>query len=244
MKLKEYRADLHIHTCLSPCADLQMLPSCIVKQAQIRKLDIIGISDHNSAENVVAVKNAAKKAGIEVWGGMEITSREEVHVLALFADNDQVRQIQKIVYDNLAGENNSETFGQQVIVDSCDRIMALNKKLLIGATALTIEKIVKIIHGLGGLAIASHVDREAFSIIGQLGLIPAGLRLDALELSRNCPAGAIKKYQKFKLPLVTFSDAHYLTDIGASFTTLVMKAPTFAEGVKAFHGQGGRKVRS
>lgn len=244
MKLKEFRADLHIHTCLSPCADLMMLPSDIVSQAQIKKLDIIGISDHNSAENVVAVKKAAAKAGIKVWGGMEITSSEEAHVLALFAETDTVLQIQNIVYKNLAGKNNSKIFGQQIVVNSHDQAVAVNKKLLIGATTLTIEKIVGIIHDLGGLAIASHVDRESFSVIGQLGLIPAELQLDALELSRNCPASAKKKYQDYKLPLVTFSDAHYLTDIGASFTTLVLKAPTFAEGVKAFHGRAGRKVRS
>jgi predicted metal-dependent phosphoesterase TrpH len=221
-----------------------MLPLDIVQQAKIKKLDIIGISDHNSAENVIAVKKAGAKAGIEVWGGMEITSSEEAHVLALFGDSKSLRQIQKIVYQNLAGENDAKTFGQQIVVDSHDQPRAINEKLLIGATALTIDKIVEIIHSLGGLAIASHVDRESFSVIGQLGLIPADLKLDALELSRNCPESAKEKYQEYKLPLVTFSDAHYLTDIGASFTTLMLKAPTFAEAVKAFHGQGGRKVRS
>ena len=82
--IKEFKADMHIHTCLSPCADLEMSPRNIIKEAKKKGLDIIGICDHNSAENFPAVEKSANKEGIKVIGGIEITSREEVHVLALF----------------------------------------------------------------------------------------------------------------------------------------------------------------
>jgi PHP family Zn ribbon phosphoesterase len=242
MILKEFKADLHIHTCLSPCADLTMLPTAIVKQAKLQNLDIVGICDHNSAENVTAVKKAGEREGLQVLGGLEITSREEVHTLAFFDDDTTLREMQNIIYKNLSGENDEDFFGEQVIVDEYDRPIDLNSKLLIGATSLPVDEIVKLIHGLGGLAIASHIDRESFSIIGQLGFIPEQLPLDALELSPNYESSKIANYESYGFPLVTSSDAHFLSDIGKNITTFFLNAPSFSEVAMAIHGIEGRKV--
>ena len=73
--MKSYKADLHIHTCLSPCAELEMSPRNIVREAKSCGLDIIGICDHNSGENVPYVKKSAKSQGLDVIGGMEVTTR-------------------------------------------------------------------------------------------------------------------------------------------------------------------------
>ena len=118
--LKEYKLDLHIHTCLSPCADLPMLPSGIIGHAKLRNLDGIGICDHNSAENVTAVMNAGKREGVTVFGGMEITSSEEVHVLSYFEDENALYEMQNIVYENLPGENDENYFGEQLVADEFD----------------------------------------------------------------------------------------------------------------------------
>jgi len=235
--MKELKADLHVHTCLSPCAEPEMVPTAIVRQAKRAGLDLIGICDHNSAENVEAVVRAGRKENLPVVAGIEITSREEVHILGFFEDLSEVAQIQDLVYDNLAGENDEEAFGAQTVVNECDEPVDSVSKLLIGATVLPVEQVVQEIHGLGGLAVASHIDREGFSILGQLGFIPEGLSLDALEVSPRSP---FKEWEDFTV--VTFSDAHFLEDIGKSFTTFVVHDTSVAEVGKALQERDGRKA--
>ena len=241
--LKEFRIDLHIHTCLSPCADLSMLPAAIIKHAKKQNLDGIGICDHNSAENVHAVKKAGERERIHVLGGIEITSSEEVHIMAFFDDETALREMQDIVYKNLAGENDEKIFGEQLIVDEFNNILGFNKRLLIGSTTLAINEIVKIIHSLGGIAIASHIDRDSFSIIGQLGFIPEGLSLDALELSPNYDSDKTSNYKNYGFPLFVSSDAHFLSDIGKTFTTFLLNSPSFSEILMAFKCIEGRIIR-
>jgi predicted metal-dependent phosphoesterase TrpH len=239
--MKMYKADLHIHTCLSPCAELDMSPKYITKEAQEKGIDIVGICDHNSAENAPAVRRHAKNRGgdVNVIGGLEITSNEEVHLLALFAGEESLFSMQKIVYDNLPGTNNEKRFGQQVVVNENDEVMGFNRKLLIGASGLSIEDIVHLIHELGGLAIASHIDRETYSIIHQLGFIPRHLPLDAVEVST---AGKITDFKDISLPVITASDAHAVKNIGRGFTWFFMEEPTLQEIKKSLLGKDGRKV--
>ena len=182
----EFRADLHIHTCLSPCAELDMTPYRIVERAASLGLNVIAICDHNSVENAEVTKRLAKGKGINAIPGIEVTSFEEVHIVGLFRDIDSVLRIQDIVYENLqTGENDVDAFGYQVVVNENDEVLSFNNRLLIGATTLSVSKVVETIHTLGGLAIAAHIDREGYGIIGQLGFIPHDLNLDALEISRN-----------------------------------------------------------
>lgn len=242
--LKKIKADLHIHTCLSPCGDMDMMPAMIVEKARSKGLDVIGICDHNSSENVAAVKKAGEKYNLKVLGGMEVTSKEEVHILALFDENKNLSELQETVYENLDGKNDEEFFGYQLIVDEQDEIIDLNKKLLIGATELTVERIVELIHSLNGLAIASHVDRERFSLIGQLGFVPEGLELDGLELSPRYMSE--KKKLEFPMasgfPLVTFSDAHLPDDIGKTSTTFLLDDITVIELKRALKNKDGRSI--
>lgn len=240
--MREFKVDLHIHTCLSPCADLAMVPTAIVQQAKMRHLDVIGICDHNSAENVVAVKKAGEREGVHVLGGMEITSREEVHIIGFFSDMTQLQRMQKKVYEHLSGENNEKNFGQQIIIDENDKPVGINDMLLIGATNLSVEEVVESIHELGGITIASHIDREVFGIIGHLGFIPEKLSLDALELSPNYKINKNNDYTNYDFQKITSSDAHYLEDIGKVHTTFFMNTPCFSEIVMAFHGLEGRKA--
>jgi len=242
--LRWFRTDLHIHTCLSPCGDLSMVPSVIVKEAVRKDLDAIGICDHNAMENVPAVRKAAEQKDVAVLGGMEVTSAEEVHVLALFDDLEKLLELQKEVYDNLHGVSDERAFGQQVIVNENDEVVDVNERLLIGATELTLETIVETIRSLSGLAIASHVDRQSFGIIGQLGFIPEGLPLDALELSgRISPDKASCVLpQGSGFPLVTFSDAHWPEDIGKRCTSFLLHQVRAEEIRNALLGRGGRRV--
>ncbi len=242
---KKYKADLHIHTCLSPCADLQMTPSAIVKTASEKGLDIVAITDHNSAENVIAAKKAAEKTGLTVLAGMEVTSSEEVHILAIFNDIESIMKLQDVIYENLLlGENDMGRLGDQIVVNEDNEVLSFNKRLLIAATTLTAHSVVNIIYSLGGLSIASHIDRGAFSVISQLGFIPEDLKLDALEMSPRIDketAGRLFKDYSF-FAWVSFSDAHYLENIGEKTTNFFIKEPSIAEMISALKNIDGRKV--
>jgi predicted metal-dependent phosphoesterase TrpH len=243
--LRCYRADLHIHTCLSPCADLTMSPKRIVEKAEEMKLDIIAVCDHNSAENVRATINAAKGKDLAVLAGMEVTSSEEVHVIALFDTAEAVLTLQDLVYKALLpSENDEKLFGQQIIVNEFDEVEAYNNRLLISATTLRLAEIVKQIHSNDGLVIASHIDRETYSILGQLGFIPDDLNIDGLEISpHTTPAQAnIKFPATLQYPLVTSSDAHFLEDIGKVTTSFLLAQPTLSEIKMAFLKRNGRSI--
>ena len=243
--LKKFRADLHIHTCLSPCADLTMSPRRVIDKAAALGLDIIAICDHNSAENAAAAVRAALKHNIKVLPGMEITTLEEAHILALFDETGPVLKLQEKIYAHLPPEENDrEAFGYRIIANEFDEVEGYSKKLLLSATELTLEELVDEIHRLGGLAIASHIDREAFSVIGNLGFIPAELELDALEISVQISRDeALDRYPGIeKYPLVTSSDAHYLEDIGRAHTSFLLETPDISEIRKAFTNREGRRL--
>lgn len=222
-----------------------MTPSEIVRVAIEKGLDIIAITDHNSVENVEATKRAAYGTGLVVLAGMEITSSEEVHILALFGHVEDAMKMQDIVYRNLTpGENDERLFGHQLVVNEKDEIVGFNKRLLITATQLTAHSIVDAIHYFGGLSIAGHIDKEVFSIVSQLGFIPEGLPFDALEMSpminRERAELIFKEYIQF--PWVSSSDAHYIADIGKRTTGFIVREPTFYEIASAFNGREGREV--
>jgi hypothetical protein len=240
--LRVFKADLHIHTCLSPCTELNMSPQEIADQAKIKKIDIIGICDHNSAENAPAIMKAAKKLKISVLPGIEVTSQEEVHVLALFDEFNNALNLQEYVYSNLPGENDEKAFGMQVVVNEKGEVMGFNNKLLIGATTIPLEEIIQIIHGFSGIAIASHIDRESFSIVGQLGFIPENLDLDALEISPKMTFEEAQERFKNDYPITCSSDAHYPEDIGKGFTSFLLQDGTVSEIKKALKNEEGRKL--
>lgn len=243
--LKEFRADLHIHTCLSPCADIEMSPSAIVKTACEKGIDIIAVTDHNSAENIEAVIRAAKGKGLTVIAGMEVSTVEEVHMIALFESSASLMKLQDIVYSNLLpGENNPEFFGEQVVADEEDTVLGFNDRLLISATNLTVKSLVDIIHSLGGLSIASHIDKEAFSIISQLGFISEDMGIDALEMSPQISfENARQLYSDYEsFVWLSSSDAHRLDDIGKRTTIFRIDIPTFEEVVYAVKNINGREA--
>lgn len=222
-----------------------MTPRNIVEKAASLGINIIAVCDHNSAENVEVTADLAREKGISVIPGMEITSAEEVHVLGLFGDIDDACKMQGVVYEHLqAGENDEDAFGLQVVVNEADEVTGFNRRLLIGATDLSVNRILELIHGFNGLAVASHIDRDVFGIIGQLGFIPPELDFDALEISRRTsPEEARRRFASFlNIPWISSSDAHRIEDVGARTAGLFMNHGTFEELVLALKGKGDRKV--
>jgi PHP family Zn ribbon phosphoesterase len=221
-----------------------MRPQAIVHQALAVGLDMIAICDHNSAENVVAFVGAGSEKGLTVLPGMEITSKEEIHLLALFDRSEECLALQEVVYQNLPGENVEEVFGCQTVVNQRDEAVGINRKMLIGATLLPLEQIVSVVDSLRGITIASHIDRQAFSILGQLGFIPKGILLDGLEISPRTSKEEAKErfrsYQEFSF--VRSSDAHTLEDIGKSSTRFLLEKTSSEEVRLALRHREGRRV--
>jgi hypothetical protein len=172
---------------------------------------------------------------------MEITSKSEIHLLGLFDDDSQLIEMQKLVYEHLDGTNDRDAFGSQYIVDEEDYVTGFNDHLLIGAADLEIETLVSAVHGFGGMAVASHVDRGMFGILSQLGFIPEGLELDALELSKNYRNSPFS-LSGLGYPFVLFSDAHRPEDIGTAYTEFLLEEPTVEELKLAASGNGGRRI--
>lgn len=243
--IREFTCDLHIHTCLSPCGDLDMYPQAIIGKCLRERLDVIGICDHNASENVEYVMKAARGTPITVLPGMEIATKEEVHVIALFDNIDDVLAIQTFVYESLQGMNREEIFGCQAIVNEKNEVEGFNDRLLIAATGRTLNETVQEIHKCHGLAIAAHIDRESFSIIGQLGFVPHDIRFDALEVSVRT---GIKKARELYPDLANYafmesSDAHFIDDIGRGKTLFYIATPTISELKLALEGRNGRFYR-
>ncbi len=212
----EFAVDFHIHTALSPCGDDDMTPNNIVNMALLKGLDIIAVTDHNSCENLPAVMEVAKENGLMVIPGMEVQTKEEVHIICLFRKLESAQKFGEIVYNSLPNiKNKEEVFGRQLIIDSSDNVTGKVEKLLLASTTLSVNDVFVLVRGLGGICIPAHVDRAGFSIITNLGFIPPALKVKTIEISKkNQPEKLMDKWgflKKYKY--IISSDAHYLWDI-------------------------------
>jgi 3',5'-nucleoside bisphosphate phosphatase len=217
-----------------------MSPRNIVAKAGEAGLDIIAITDHNAAENCPYAAAAAREKGPLVLAGMELQTAEELHLLIIFGDHKTAMELQKHVYDHLpAVDNDPDYFGDQVVVDERDDIVRFEGRLLLNSTTLTMNEAVAWAKEHKGIVIPSHIDSPTFSIISQLGYVPADVPFDALEVKRMEKVGDILQFITAKdVPLVSFSDAHYLKDIGKKRIELSMEERSFAGVVEALKGFG------
>ena len=243
--MNRYAADLHIHTALSPCGDKQMTPPEIARVACERGLALIAVCDHNSARNAEAVRQAGATAGLAVLAGMEIATAEEVHLLGIFPDEPAAMAASRTVRDMLP-DGDAEyfaKFGRQVLMNADGGEAGEETRALARAVPMSLEDAVALVRQHGGLAIPAHVDRPTYGLLSRLGQLPAEGLFDALDVSgRSSQLPQVAVFASSRLTAITSSDAHYLRDIGGSWTELVMEAPTFAELAMALRGEGGRRA--
>jgi PHP family Zn ribbon phosphoesterase len=227
-----FKFDLHIHSCLSPCGDLDASPRAIARAAKAAGLDGIMLADHNSSRNSPALAEACRREGLRCLFGMEITTAEEAHCLAVFDTLEQAAAMTERCYAALPKRvNQPEVFGYQAVVDADDNVEELEWRLLGAPTRLPLRDAGERVHGLGGLFIAAHIDRPVFSVTSQLGGLAGDEGFDAVELSRHADV-AVWGARTAGLPFIRSSDAHYVADIGAiwseaelpDFSTRALKA--------------------
>ena len=203
------RADLHNHSCLSPCGDLAASPIAIARTAAERGIDLVALTDHNSARNAPAFAEACRRYGVMALFGTETTTREEVHVLSIFSTVSAAEEWGAWVYRRLPDfRHDPERFGDQVVVDADENILDFEERYLIPAIDASIEEIVAETLARGGLVIPAHIDRPANSLLSQLGFLPDDA-YSALEITRWPPAVDPRGHT-----LICDSDAHFLDDIG------------------------------
>ncbi len=222
--------DLHIHTCLSPCAEDEMLPEAIVEAALERGLDVIGVCDHNSAENASQVVMAAAGTPLLVIPGIEVTTAEEIHVVCLFPTAEQALGMQREIYATLAPTDDPRKLSGQRVVDVHGRTLRPAEYMLEGKSGLSVVETIETTRALGGLTIAAHVDRPIFSAATKFGRIPTEMNFDALEVSPNAYLNKAREFFP-GFPVITSSDAHTLGDIGRVRSSIEIQGLDF-RGVK------------
>jgi PHP family Zn ribbon phosphoesterase len=240
-----FRADLHIHTLLSPCADIEMTPGNIVIRALETGLQMIGITDHNSTKNALLTKKLGEKQGLAVLTGAEITTKEEVHCLVFFESEHQLVQFQQYIDENITLiPNPNGHFGYQPVVDENDNITELVSYYLHAALKVGIDQLRQHVKSLNGLFIPAHVDRPMNGLFSQLGFLPPGLNPDAMGISKFSGKKDVAKHHQIppEIALIRNSDAHYLNQIGEIYTGFWMEEMSYNEIRMALHGRQNRRV--
>jgi hypothetical protein len=233
------RFDWHIHTGLSACAEKVMTPRQILARARDAGLDMIAITDHNASGNLAPALRLAPAFGVHVVPGVEVMSREEVHVLALFREAAAAAAFQLEV-DRLlpAAPNAPELFGEQLLYDEEDEIIGEDERLRQVGTALGLDPLVALIQRCDGVAIPAHVNRARFSLRSQLGFIDPAAAFAAVELQRShwVREGHRPGDRVAGFPALTGSDAHFLEDVGRTCMDLPGVAPTLDAALAALAG--------
>ncbi len=215
--------DLHIHSTLSPCGDDEMTVNNIAGMAFLNGLDIIALTDHNTAKNCPAFIKACLRTGIFGVPGMELTTAEEIHIVCLFSSLDDVMAFDEEVYSSIPNiKNRPDVFGNQYILDSEDNVIGKEEKLLLTATSLMLDEAVELVKKYNGVCYPAHIDRESNGIVSILGSFPESPFFGCYELNDGNNREVYEN--RFELlkhkPRIISSDAHYLWDINEKLNSI------------------------
>ncbi|MBP7563858.1 MAG: PHP domain-containing protein [Candidatus Cloacimonetes bacterium] len=245
--MKWYNADLHIHSVLSPCGDLDMSPQTVINALLEKNIEIFAITDHNRMLNFKAYYHKALEAGLTCLMGVEIQTQEEIHILAFFDTHKEGYAFQNELYDSLLPmKNDPDYFGDQVIIGENDEIIGFEEKALINSSMWTLDETYEKVTEYNGFCYPAHEDATSFSILAQLGFMPEYPDFKAIGISAKCNVeNLFTKYPALKkYTLVRSSDAHYPQDIASGYSKFYINEPTVAEIRKACTGLDGRKIIS
>lgn len=211
----KYSYDLHVHSCLSPCADNDNTPNNIAGMAHLSGIKIVALTDHNSAKNCPAFFKAAERYGIVPIAGMELTTSEDIHVVCLFEKLDDAMRFDEFIgTKRILIKNRTDIFGEQLMLDENDEVIGSEEHLLPNATLISLDEAPEIVKDFGGICFPAHIDRDANGIVAILGTVPSSPDFRCVEIH---DADKISEYkEKYGLSdklFIVSSDSHYLTDI-------------------------------
>lgn len=213
MKVK---ADLHIHSCLSPCGDNDMTPCNIVNMAKLLGYDMIALTDHNSCLNCEATLDAGKKAGLTVVPGMELCTAEEIHCVCLFADLKKANEFSSYIRTTMPDiDNKPEIYGEQRIMNPDDTLKGYEKRLLHLASSVSVDELASLVKQYGGACFPAHLDRNSYSLLSVMGFIYPELNFTTVEFTPNADVGSFFESNPLlrEMKIVRNSDAHYLENM-------------------------------
>lgn len=233
--------DLHIHSCLSPCGDDDMLPSNIVGMAALKGLDVIAVADHNSCGNCPAVMKLAEAYGVTAIPAMELTTEEEVHVLCLFPELKAALEFSDMIHSRLMPvKNKADIFGCQYFVDEDDNITASEELLLINATGVSFDEVYGLVTQYGGVMIPAHIDKSTTSLLSNLGFISPDSKFTCAEVKHIGLLDKLMDEHKYlqNCTVISDSDAHYLQDINEPVHFLNAQSRSIPDILKALKDSG------
>lgn len=231
--------DLHIHSCLSPCADDDMTPGNIVAMSALKELDVIALTDHNSCKNCPAFMEIAKGYNLTAIPGMELCTSEEVHVLCLFKSLEDALSFDQYVYDRLpAIPNNENIFGKQQICSNDDEVTGTEPNLLINAAAVSFTEVGRLMEEFNGIMIPAHIDKNSNSLLSNLGFIPPDSDFTCVELRSMENLHRLRHANPYleKCRIITDSDAHSLGDINEADNFIYAEGRSIAEVIASLRG--------
>lgn len=204
-----------------------MTPANIVGMAALKELDLIAVTDHNSCKNCPAVLTVAEAYGLTALPGMELTTAEEVHVVCLFADLQDALAFDEYVYQHLMPfPNNEKIFGKQQIMDADENVTGTIPYLLINATDISFDDVYELTQTYNGIMIPAHIDKNANSLLANLGAVPPDSRFTCAEIKDMRKYHELKRQHPYleHCHIISNSDAHFLEHINEPNYTLAVNS--------------------
>ena len=220
--------ELHIHSCLSPCADDSMTIHNILNMATLKGLDLIAVTDHNCALNARAIMNVAKRFDLLVVPGIEVETFEGIHLLAYFKTVDTLLEFSNEIYRHLPNiKNNERLLGKQLILNEEDEVVGKVERMLVQSTTIKLNQMVVLIKQYDGIVIPAHINRKRNSIESILGFIPKDLPIDGVEVINKGGGEGV----------IINSDAHTIANIHEAIYSLRLENKTIDSFFKCFRGE-------
>ncbi len=245
MSLSHFWVDLHLHTVLSPCGELEMGAPEIAWTYRAAGIALCAVTDHNDIANVPAVRSAAEEMPV-VLSGMEVQTAEDIHIVVLFPDDHTAAGYREWLWKEMPQRaNDPGIFGEQLVIDSDNNILDEQQTLLVQGVGYSVDEVAAEAWERGALVIPAHIDRPSFSYESVLGRVPDDFPCHALELSPAVSHAAFAAWRE-RYPERVFirsSDSHRLSSIARDrCTVMLLEEPSFEEVSMALKGQEGRAV--
>lgn len=204
-----YSFDLHIHSCLTPYGGDAMTPKNIAEMCSHAGYDIVALTDYNTCGNSAAFQKAAEAVGLLAVPGMELCLREDAHVICLFPDLEQALAFSELVRSKLPElENSPQVFGNQTLMDEDDQVLGEETAFLVGSADIGAYEVAALVEQYGGVVYPAHMDSDAYSLLGMLGLWDPDMGFKLGEVSLDCPDSFFDRKDLAGLRFIRGCNAH------------------------------------